>query len=56
MRMTAADGDARGGVGYDLSQVFRGNRTALVGGVGIVVERHKTFLLYNGFGPMLYLN
>ena len=54
--MTAADGDARGGVGYDLSQVYRGNRTALVGGVGIVVERHKTFLLYNGFGPMLYLN
>ena len=46
--MTATSGDTRGGVGYDLTEVFRGNRTALVGGVGIVVERHEAVLRYNG--------
>ena len=49
--MGATGGDARIGVGNDLAQVFRGNRTALVGGIGIVVERHKTVLIDNGFGP-----
>ena len=51
MRMTATSGDTRGGVGDDLAEVFRGNGTALMGGVGIVVERHEAVLLDNGFGP-----
>lgn len=51
VRMAATSGDARVGVGYDLTKVFRGDRTALVGGVGIVIECHKTILFYNGFGP-----
>ena len=35
--MTATGGDTRGGVGDDLAEVFRGNGTALVGSIGIVV-------------------
>ena len=46
--MAATGGDARGGVGDDLAEVFRGNGTALTGGVGIVVERHEAVLRYNG--------
>ena len=49
--MGATGSDARGGIGDNLTQVFRGHRAALVGGVGIVVERHEAVLLYNSFGP-----
>ena len=48
--MAATSGNARIRGIYDLSQVFRGNRTALVGGVGVVVERHEAVLRDNGFG------
>ena len=51
MRMAATGGDAWIGVGDDLAQVFRGNRTTLMGGIGIVVERHEAVLLDDGFGP-----
>ena len=47
--MTATSGDARVGVGDDLMEVFRGNGTALMGGVGIVVERHEAVLRDDGF-------
>ena len=49
--MGATGGDTGGGVGYDLTEVFRCNGTALVGGVGIVVERHEAVLHDNGFSP-----
>ena len=50
MRMGATGGDAWVGVSDDLTQVLRGDGTALVGGIGIVVERHEAVLRDNGFG------
>ena len=49
--MCAPSGDARGGVGNDLAEAFRDNETALVDGIGIVVERHEAILLDDGLGP-----
>ena len=49
--MATAGGDARIEVSDDLAEVLGGNGTALVGGIGIVVERHESVLCDNGFGP-----
>ena len=55
MWMGATSSDAWGGVGYDLAEVFRGNRTALVGGISIVVERHEAVLFDNGIFLRFFL-